>query len=43
MDVVFSISDRISVLYYGKILATGTAEEIKENQEVKKAYLGSKK
>ena len=43
MDVVFSISDRVSVLYYGKILATGTAEEIKENQEVKKAYLGSKK
>jgi len=43
MDVVFSISDRISVLYYGKILATGTAEEIKEDQEVKKAYLGSKK
>jgi len=43
MDVVFSISDRISVLYYGKILATGTADEIKENQEVKKAYLGSKK
>jgi len=43
MDVVFSISDRISVLYYGKILATGTAEEIKANQEVKKAYLGSKK
>ena len=43
MDVVFSISDRVSVLYYGKILATGTAEEIKENLEVKKAYLGSKK
>jgi len=43
MDVVFSISDRVSVLYYGKILATGTAEEIKESQEVKKAYLGSKK
>ncbi|MBW1783402.1 MAG: ABC transporter ATP-binding protein [Deltaproteobacteria bacterium] len=43
MDVVFSISDRISVLYYGKILATGTAEEIKESQEVKNAYLGSKK
>jgi branched-chain amino acid transport system ATP-binding protein len=43
MDVVFSISDRISVLYYGKILATGAAHEIRENQEVKKAYLGSKK
>lgn len=43
MDVVFSISDRISVLYYGKILETGTPEEIRESREVKKAYLGSKK
>lgn len=43
MDVVFSISDRVTVLYYGKILATGTPEEIREDQEVKKAYLGSKK
>lgn len=43
MDVVFSISDRVTVLYYGKILATGTPQEIREDQEVKKAYLGSKK
>lgn len=43
MDVVFSISDRVTVLYYGKVLATGTPEEIREDQEVKKAYLGSKK
>jgi branched-chain amino acid transport system ATP-binding protein len=43
MDVVFSISDRVTVLYYGEVLATGSPQEIRENQEVKKAYLGSKK
>lgn len=43
MDVVFSISDRVTVLYYGKILATGAPQEIRENEEVKRAYLGSKK
>ncbi|MFH1630301.1 MAG: ABC transporter ATP-binding protein [Pseudomonadota bacterium] len=43
MDVVFSISDRVTVLYYGKVLATGAPQEIRENEEVKKAYLGSKK
>jgi branched-chain amino acid transport system ATP-binding protein len=40
MDVVFSLADRITVLHYGKILATGTPEEIKQNQEVRDAYLG---
>ncbi len=43
MDVVFSISDRVTVLHYGEILATGSPKEIREDQEVKKAYLGSKK
>jgi branched-chain amino acid transport system ATP-binding protein len=43
MEVVFSISDRVTVLYYGEILATGSPQEIREDQEVKKAYLGSKK
>jgi branched-chain amino acid transport system ATP-binding protein len=42
MEVVFSISDRVTVLYYGEILATGNPQEIREDQEVKKAYLGSK-
>jgi branched-chain amino acid transport system ATP-binding protein len=40
MDVVFSLADRITVLHYGKILATGAPAEIRENQEVKDAYLG---
>jgi branched-chain amino acid transport system ATP-binding protein len=40
MDVVFSLADRITVLHYGKILATGTPAEIRRNQEVKDAYLG---
>lgn len=40
MDVVFSLADRITVLHYGKILATGTPNEIRLNQDVKDAYLG---
>ncbi|MBP7765180.1 MAG: ABC transporter ATP-binding protein [Deltaproteobacteria bacterium] len=40
MDVVFSLADRITVLHYGKILATGKPEEIRNNQAVKDAYLG---
>ncbi len=40
MDVVFSIADRITVLHYGKILASGKPDEIRVNQDVKDAYLG---
>jgi branched-chain amino acid transport system ATP-binding protein len=42
MDVVFTLADRISVLYYGQVLATGTTEEIRANPEVKRVYLGRK-
>ncbi len=40
MDVVFSLADRITVLNYGRIIATGPPEEIRKNQDVKDAYLG---
>lgn len=40
MDVVFSLSDRISVLVYGQVIATGTAEAIRADAGVREAYLG---
>jgi branched-chain amino acid transport system ATP-binding protein len=38
--VVFGIADRISVLVYGKIIASDTPQRIRENAAVKEAYLG---
>jgi branched-chain amino acid transport system ATP-binding protein len=40
MKVVFSVADRVTVLYYGKILATGTPDEIQANARVREVYLG---
>ncbi|HZY11951.1 MAG TPA: ABC transporter ATP-binding protein [Beijerinckiaceae bacterium] len=40
MGVVFGIADRISVLVYGKIIASDTPQRIRENAAVKEAYLG---
>ncbi|MFC7156920.1 ABC transporter ATP-binding protein [Halomarina halobia] len=43
MSVVMGISDRISVLYNGEHIATGTPEEIRGNEDVQDAYLGGLK
>ncbi|HLS67745.1 MAG TPA: ABC transporter ATP-binding protein [Kiloniellales bacterium] len=40
MNVVFSLCDRISVLVYGELLATGAPDEIRANRAVQEAYLG---
>lgn len=40
MDAVFALADRISVLVYGRIIATGNVQEIRENPEVRQAYMG---
>lgn len=40
MDAVFRLADRISVLVYGRIIATGSADDIRANPEVREAYLG---
>jgi branched-chain amino acid transport system ATP-binding protein len=40
MDVVFALADRISVLVYGQVIATGPPEAIRLNAEVRRAYLG---
>jgi branched-chain amino acid transport system ATP-binding protein len=40
MSVVFGLADRISVLVYGEVIASGTPAEIRGNAKVKEAYLG---
>jgi len=40
MSVVFGLADRISVLVYGHIIASGSPDEIRSNPKVKEAYLG---
>jgi len=40
MDIIMNVSDRISVMHFGSLIAEGTPEEIQRNAEVRRAYLG---
>lgn len=40
MKVVFSLADRVTVLYYGEVLASGPPDEISSNARVREVYLG---
>jgi branched-chain amino acid transport system ATP-binding protein len=40
MDAVFALADRISVLVYGRVIATGSPESVRASAEVRSAYLG---
>jgi len=40
IDIIMSVSDRISVMHFGRLIAEGTPEEIQRNPEVRRAYLG---
>ncbi|HEY8249731.1 MAG TPA: ABC transporter ATP-binding protein [Burkholderiales bacterium] len=40
MDIIMSVSDRISVMHFGSLIAEGAPEEIQRNAEVRRAYLG---
>ena len=41
LDAVFELADRISVLVYGRLIATGTVAEIRDRADVREAYLGT--
>ena len=40
MDIIMNVSDRISVMHFGSLIAEGTPDEIQKNPEVRRAYLG---
>jgi len=40
MDIIMNVSDRISVMHFGSLIAEGTPQEIQRNPEVRRAYLG---
>jgi branched-chain amino acid transport system ATP-binding protein len=40
MDAVFALADRVSVLVYGRIIASGSPQSVRDNPDVRAAYLG---
>jgi branched-chain amino acid transport system ATP-binding protein len=40
MEAVFALADRITVLFEGRVLASGTPQAIRADAEVRRAYLG---
>lgn len=40
MDIVFALADRVTVLVKGRVMASGTPDEVRQNTEVRQAYLG---
>ena len=40
MEAVFALADRVSVLVYGRIIASGSPQSVRDNAEVRAAYLG---
>ena len=40
MEAVFALADRITVLVYGRVIASGAPDAIRANAEVRQAYLG---
>jgi branched-chain amino acid transport system ATP-binding protein len=40
MDIIMRVSDRISVMHFGNLIAEGSPDEIQRNPEVRRAYLG---
>ena len=43
MEAVFALADRITVLVYGRAIASGTPDAIRANEDVRRAYLGEQR
>jgi len=40
MDAVFALADRITVMVYGRVIASGAPDAIRADEQVRRAYLG---